>query len=99
MIIIAMEELLSRAENSEAIQGLFRRLCSHFGDSSGQAIIRVIIEELGGMRVTIPSHKDIYREERNRKICNLFNGANHKELAIIFDLTVGQIRKIVNRRQ
>jgi Mor family transcriptional regulator len=42
--------------------------------------------------------KDIYREERNRKICNLFKGANLKELAIMFDLAEGRIREIVNRR-
>jgi hypothetical protein len=44
------------------------------------------------MRLTIPGFKDIYREERNLKICNLFNGANHKELGIMFDLTEGRIR-------
>jgi Mor family transcriptional regulator len=59
----------------EAVQTLFRRLCSDFGHSSGKAIIRVIVEELGGMRITVPGFKDIYREERNRKIYNLFNGA------------------------
>lgn len=89
---------MSRAENSEAIHGLFKRLCSDFGHSSGEAIIRVIIEEIGGMRVTLPTLKDIYRQERNKKICNLFNGANHQELAIVFNLTVGQIRRIVDRR-
>jgi Mor family transcriptional regulator len=91
-------QALPRAENREAVQTLFRRLCSDFGHSSGKAIIRVIVEELGGMRITVPGFKDIYREERKRKICNLFNGANHKELAIMFDLTEGSRKEIVNRR-
>jgi len=62
---------------------LISELISNCDWRAGKAIIRVIVEELGGMRITIPGFKDIYREERNRKICNLFNGANHKELAIM----------------
>lgn len=50
----------------EAIQASFRRLCSDFDHSSGKTIIRVIVEELGGMRIKVPGFKDIYRASRNR---------------------------------
>lgn len=66
------------------------------GDILSKVIKNNSCEKLGGMRVTLPTLKDIYREERDQKIRNLFNGANHQELAIIFDLTVGRIRRIVN---
>lgn len=87
-----------RSENHEAIEFFFSQLCSNFGYASGEAIKRIMIETLGGMRITVPTLKNLCREERDQRIRNLFNGANHQELAIMFDLAVGQIRKIVNKK-
>ena len=83
-------------DNREALDHLFHRLRTDFGHASGQAIIRAIIEELGGLRVTVPDFKDLYREERNRRIIARFNGANYNELAECFGLHVRTVRKIID---
>ncbi len=85
-----------KSENRDALDRLFRRLTADFGIASGQAVIKTIIEELGGLRVTIPDLHDLFREERNRRIITQFNGANHAELAERYGLRVRQIRNIVD---
>jgi Mor family transcriptional regulator len=82
--------------SKEALQRLFQRLQADFGQASGQAIIKTIIEECGGMRISLPDMQDLWREERDRRIRNKFTGANHEELAINFGLSVDQVRRIVN---
>jgi Mor family transcriptional regulator len=88
--------LLRSDENDKAIQAFFNQLCSDFGHASGEAIMRLFINMLGGMRITVPTIKEINRKERDQKIRNMFHGDNHRELAKVFDLTEGQIRRIVH---
>lgn len=66
-----------------------------FGRASAIAIMRKFLIELKGMRLNFPTNKDIYREERNRKILSLYHGNNEKELAIMFGISVTQVYKII----
>nr|MBC8362606.1 hypothetical protein [Candidatus Desulfatibia profunda] len=59
---------------------------------------RGLFEELGGIRITIPTIKELELEERNRRIRNQFTGHNHNELALRWGMSVRQIRRIVNQR-
>jgi Mor family transcriptional regulator len=94
--------MTTKSDNREALDGLYHRLCTDFGESSGLAIIRTITEELGGLRVSIPDLQDLEREERDRKIRALFNGNNYYELAQRFTnakgerLSIRQIRYIID---
>lgn len=88
------EGIMAR-DNSSAVDGLFQRLVSDFGESSGQAIIKTIVSEVGGLRVCIPDFNDLYRADRDRKIRDLFNGANHRELAIMFSISESSVRRIL----
>jgi Mor family transcriptional regulator len=63
-----------------------------------KAIIKASYEEMGGLRISWPSLKDLDREFKYERIRILFNGSNHAELGIMFGYTVTQIRRIVNRR-
>jgi len=74
-------------------------LTGDFGQSSGKKIIETIIFELGGLRVSIPTFKDVNRIERDRKIRSRFNGINYTELSIMFGLSLNMVRKIVNRKE
>jgi Mor family transcriptional regulator len=87
---------MPRNDNREALDTLFQRLCDEFGEASGRSIIRTIIAELGGLRVTIPSQKTLYIEQRNELIRQKFNGSNYKELGAFFDLSRMHIRRIVH---
>jgi Mor family transcriptional regulator len=87
---------MPRNDNREALDTLFQRLCDEFGETSGRAIIRTIIAELGGLRVTIPSEKTLYIERRNELIRRRFNGSNYKELGYMFDLHEVHVRRIVH---
>lgn len=73
---------------------LFERLRREQGDAA-KKIIDTIIAEIGGMRLTIPDLKDLWRIERNRRIRKQFDGANIEELSIRFNLDKRHIRRIV----
>ena len=83
------------SDNREALDHLFHRLHVDFGPSVGEAVIRTIIDELGGIRVTVPDHDEIRREARDRQIRCSFNGQNYEELSLRFGLSRRQIRYIV----
>lgn len=87
---------MPKGENRAAVYALFRRLCNEFGDASGQVIIRIIVEEVGGLQVRVPDMDDLFREDRNRRIQRLFNGTNYEELALRFGLKPRQVRNIID---
>jgi len=74
---------------------LFERLLDRFGKRDGKVIVRAIMEEVGGLRVSIPSYDDLYRHQRDELIRKKFNGQNVEELSINFDLSKRHIRRIV----
>ncbi len=79
----------------------FRRLwmttCQELGQASGRAIMHKIVCELGGRRIWFPDIETLYRMERNLKICAIYNGTNHKEIALRFKLSVTQINNIIEQ--
>jgi Mor family transcriptional regulator len=85
---------MARAEHTELVAQLFSRFHSEFGNLSPQ-IIQVMVEVLGGYRITFPDLQDLYRAERNRRLMNEFNGGNYQELAIKYRLRIRQVRRIV----
>lgn len=87
---------MTRAENREVLEQFFSRLCFEFGDQQARAVFQVLVEEVGGMRLTVPSLRDLERSERDRRIRKEFTGFNHQELALRFGLSVSQIRRVVN---
>ena len=89
---------MTRSEHAEVISNLFERFHSEFGRLAPQ-IIQVMVEVVGGYRLTFPDLRDLYRSERDRRIHNEFTGNNHEELAIKYRLRVRQIRRILNRRE
>ena len=87
---------MARSENRELLCQCEDRLCLEFGVESGRSIMMVIIEELGGFRITVPTKEELERENRDRRIRTMFNGANTAELGQRFRLSPRQIRRIVN---
>ncbi len=84
-----------RSENHDALEGLFDRLRESCGEKPSKEVIKIILEELGGLRISIPTLKELYKKERNKRIREIFNGANHEELAIRFGLSLTHVRWIV----
>jgi len=87
--------MTSRSENCEAIDQLFERLHQEFGNLA-PLIIRLMVESIGGMRITFPDLQDLYRQARNRQIRNEFTGFNLVELGFKYRLKPRQIRRIVS---
>lgn len=85
---------MTRSENQEAIDQLFDRLHREFGHMAPH-IIRVLAECVGRCRLTFPDLQTLYRQERNQRIRNEFNGRNYEELAILYRLKVRQVRRIL----
>ena len=50
------EDLSMRSDNREALEGFFRRMDAEFGDGLALRIIKLMVEELGGLRVSVPSY-------------------------------------------
>ncbi len=44
-----------------------------------------------------PTEKMIYKEARDREIISQYNGFNHKELAIKYNMSESYIRAIINK--
>jgi Mor family transcriptional regulator len=84
------------SETWEALTSLADHLRRSFGEETGTAVMRIVYEELGGMRITVPTITQLFVTERNEKIKRQFTGGNHEELAIMWGLSVRQVRRIVN---
>ncbi len=88
--------MAQQSETWDALTHLADRFRVSFGQEDGAEIMRILYEELGGLRITVPTVTQLIVEERNRKIRNRFAGNNHEELAIMWGLSVRQVRRIVN---
>jgi Mor family transcriptional regulator len=86
--------MMTRSDNTEAIDQLFSELQREFGNLA-PLIIQVLARTVGGLRLTFPDLRDLYRAERNRRICCEFTGCNFDELSIKYRLKVRWIRKIL----
>ena len=61
--------------------------------------VKLLFKEFGGTSVYFPTEKMIYKEARDREIISKYNGFNHKELAIKFNMSESYIRAIINRHK
>jgi Mor family transcriptional regulator len=84
--------------NREAFTQLFERWYFQFGPIAAELIIKGLLEELGGLRITVPSIRETEKESRNARIRARYTGSNSRELAEIFGLHRKQILKIVNKK-
>lgn len=84
-------------EGRDVIQSFGSRMVAEYGESTGEAIVRALHEEAGGMRIRVPTISDLERKQRDDRIRLLFNGCNHQELALRFGLTDTHIRRILEK--
>lgn len=59
--------------------------------------VKWLFEEFGGTSVYFPTEKMIYKEARDREIIANYNGFNHKELAIKYNMSESYVRAIINK--
>jgi len=85
-----------KSDNREALSRFFKRMCTDLGEVSANKIARVLVEELGGLRVSVPDLHDLAREERNIRMRAQFDGRNYFELAFRFGISVRQVRNIID---
>ena len=83
-------------ENRELLELYEQRLIEMFGASDAQKVVRLLIEVVGGARITVPTLKQIEIEFRDKRIRERFNGFNHSELSMESGLSIRHIRRIVN---
>lgn len=94
-----MDKKNCKNRNRQELEALYNRLCSMPELLTPQTVMKIIIQTLGGCRISIPTLKYLERFERNKKIRNIFCGGNYRELAIRFGLTESMIRKIVHKSE
>ncbi|MGL5713575.1 MAG: Mor transcription activator family protein [Paraclostridium sp.] len=61
--------------------------------------IKALFREFGGTSVYFPTEKMIYKEARDREIMADYNGFNHKNLAIRYNMSESYIRAIINKHK
>lgn len=83
-------------ENRELLELYEQRLIEMFGATDAQKVVRLLIEVVGGARITVPTLKQIEVEFRDKRIRERFNGFNHSELSMESGLSIRHIRRIVN---
>ncbi len=83
-------------EGKDALERFAKRLMVVYGAPVAGGVQRILIEELGGMRVTIPDLRQLNRSALYDRIRKEFNGANCTELSLRSGLSPRQIRRIVN---
>lgn len=64
-------------------------------ETVGLEVYKILIENFGGCQLYIPKWETIYKEVRNKKIRENFNGFNYRELAKKYNLSEKTVRKIV----
>lgn len=84
-------------ESAEALARLFSRLARELGELGAEGVIRTFAEEIGGFRMIFPDIKTLERMARDQDICRRFDGQNYGELALRYQRSPNQIRRIVNR--
>jgi Mor family transcriptional regulator len=82
--------------NAEAVAVCFERLRGRFNGQAGE-IIRILVDTLGGRRLTFPSRADLERVQRDEAIKAQFRGSNLQELALRHHRSPRQIRNILKK--
>lgn len=72
----------------------FEEIRRAVGDDATKKVLEIFTMRHGGQQITIPDPQDLWREERDRQICNKLNGSNYPEVAILYNLSVTQVRRI-----
>ncbi|MGL5328421.1 MAG: Mor transcription activator family protein [Peptostreptococcaceae bacterium] len=61
--------------------------------------VKALFKEFGGTSVYFPTEKMIYKCARDRDIIANYNGFNHKELAIKYNMSESYVRAIINKHK
>ena len=62
--------LPNRRDNRETLTRLFQGYVNDYGNAAGEKIIRVILDELGGLRMVIPTNSNRSGPDENIRIIN-----------------------------
>jgi Mor family transcriptional regulator len=94
-------ENLTKQDSRRLFAELEKEMAAELGDAGYRAYM-MLIEKLGGMRVSVPELRSVlgeqHRRAEHRKIRNLFDGGNITELAQRFGCSKVTIYKIVSRK-
>jgi len=71
----------------------------NIADRIGLDKAKMLFEEFGGTSVYFPTEKMIYKDASDREIISQFNGFNHKELAVEYDMSESYVISIINRHK
>lgn len=85
---------IEKITNLDQLSGEQRELAEIIGLDA----YNVLIANLGGCQIYIPKWETIFKEVRNKKIKEDFNGFNHRELAKKYNLSEKTVRKIVSEK-
>ncbi len=93
---------MPKSENRELIDMCFRRLLDKkegLGLELGAKAIKIIVDELGGLTIYVPSLHTLELEARDNAICvDYGNGYSYTSISEVRGLTTRQVRLIIKKK-
>ncbi len=91
-------KMSGRTTGFEIICSWRKEIREKFNPVFTEEIVKSLIEKAGGLRISVPDLHDLERETRNARMRELYwkKGFTYEQLAVNFDLSKAQVRRIVN---
>ena len=87
--------MAKRVDNRRLVVELFEDCCASFGEEQGEKIITMIINKLGGQRISMPDFDELYVLGRDRMIRRQYaKGISIAAIRCEWDVSERQIYRI-----
>ena len=93
---------MAKSENREIVDNCFLRLLDKdkgLGPELGAKAIKIIVDELGGLTLYVPSQRTLEIESRDNAIrADYDNGYLYRSIADTYGLTTREVRRIIHKK-
>ncbi len=91
---------MPKSENREIVDACFMRLLDELGPELGPKAIKIIVDELGGLQIYVPSQRTLEIEARDIAIRADYygKGLDYTSIAEIRGLKAREVRRIIHEK-
>ncbi len=90
---------MPKSENRELVDKCFKRLLDDLGPELGPQVIRIIVDELGGLPVYVPSQRTLEIEARDNAIRKDYkSGYTYDQISTERNLKRREVRRIIHEK-
>ena len=90
---------MPKSENREFVDNCFKRLLEELGPELGPKAIKIIVEDLGGLPIYVPSQRTLEIEARDKAIrADYEKGFLYTSIAKTYGLKTREVRRIIHEK-